>query len=321
MKIKDRLLQILERQKGRPVSGEEIARLLSVSRAAVWKAARSLREAGYDISAATNRGYVLAPDSDILSADTVCRLLERPAIRVLCHRSLDSTNSKAMRMAAEEAPEALVVLAEEQTAGRGRRGRTFFSPAQRGLYMSILLHPDDKIANALRATIAASVAVCRTIEDLTGLAPSIKWVNDILLNGKKICGILTEGVSDFETGTVKSLAIGIGINLTTRPDEFPPSLRDIATSLGDTGVSRNEMAAGIVNRLIPLLGDIANPGLIEAYRARSSVLEKKISYEENGQVRQGRAKSIDPEGALVVENEDGSCVSLRAGEISIRESA
>ena len=201
MALKEEVLKYLSDNSSEYISGEELAHSLGKSRTAVWKAIKSLQADGYRIDAVTNRGYMLDADNDILNAQEIKKSLSFDC-RVEYYKTLDSTNNVAKRIIAEGEDDVLLVVGEEQTAGRGRQGKSFYSPGGTGIYMSLVVHPMIELQNAVTATTAAAVAVCRAIESLTDKKPMIKWVNDVYLNGKKICGILTEAVTDFETQTV-----------------------------------------------------------------------------------------------------------------------
>lgn len=316
MSTKDVLIRVLEENRDRAVSGQELADTLHITRAAVWKAVRSLQEDGYRIEAVRNRGYRLAPDTDVLSAQGVALYLPEKyrdsPVTVL--QTVDSTNSAAKRLATEGAPHRTLVLAEKQTAGRGRRGRSFYSPAGTGLYMSVLLRPDSTLQDALPVTVAAAVAVCRAAEALTGKRPEIKWVNDLFLDGRKISGILTEAISDFESGMAEAVIVGIGVNL--RTTDFPDELAGVAGSLQPGRVTRNELAARIAAELFRLAENLSSPALMEEYRARSLILGKEIAFRQGDALRRGRAAAIDDEGCLLVET-DGGQIVLKAGEVSV----
>ena len=204
---------------------------------------------GYEIESTTNKGYRLAKAPAALSADAIGAAM-RHRIRIECLESVDSTNSLAKRMIAngKDENEPMLITADRQTAGRGRQGKSFYSPAGTGIYMSLVPHPNADLQNAVTATTAASVAVCKAIERLTDIKPKIKWVNDVYVNGQKICGILTEAVSDFESGTVTSVIIGIGINIST--SDFPSDIENAGCLNSD--VNRNELAAAVADELLEL---------------------------------------------------------------------
>lgn len=317
MSLKQEVLANLEAAQGRDLSGQELAHKLGVSRNAIWKAIQSLRQEGYQISSATNRGYCLKEENDLLSAEVI-RAALAPGYqdtKILLYKEIDSTNNEAKRLLSQYPGEKLLLLADQQSQGRGRQGRSFFSPARSGLYMSLVIHPQSQLSNALSITTMSSVAVARAIRQLTGLEAQIKWVNDLYLHGRKICGILTEAVSDFETGTLQSLVIGIGVNLST---EFPEELAKVGGSLEVAGLRRNALAAEIVNQLLPLAADLSDHSYLEDYRRYSLVLGKQINYFVRGEAHPATALAIDEDGGLLVRLENGEEMTLSSGEISIR---
>lgn len=343
MSTRENVLKALEDNKGAAVSGEELANRLNISRAAVWKAIQELRKEGYRIEAVTNRGYCLSPDSDVLSREGILSCLDGdfPAERIHVFKSLESTNLTAKKMALDGAPPGTVVIAGEQTGGRGRMGRSFYSPPDGGIYMSFILKPQFDAAKSVLITTAASVAVCKAIENVTGISCRIKWVNDIYFGEKKICGILTEAVTDFESGHIDYIVCGIGINYST---SFPEELSGIAGSLFEppspsgelstgkeifTGreISRNRLIAEIINQILKISENLDAKTFIEDYRSRSFVLGKEIliipraGNDGERNLTEGipaEAVDIDGDGGLVVRYRDGSLGTLNSGEISIR---
>ncbi|MDE6659673.1 MAG: biotin--[acetyl-CoA-carboxylase] ligase [Eubacterium sp.] len=313
MSLKEDILTILQIKNGDYISGQELADQSGKSRAAVWKAVKALQKEGYVINAVTNRGYSLTNDGDILNSTKIKSAMNHD-IAVIHYTEIDSTNTQAKRLINNgEANDTLLVTAERQTAGRGRQGKTFYSPAETGIYMSLIVHPNTMLQNAVTATTAASVAVCKAIERLTDIKPQIKWVNDVYVNDKKICGILTEAVSDFELGIVTSVVVGIGINIKT--NDFPEDV-ERAGSL-NTDIGRAELIGAVADELLEIIGgDYAN--FIEYYRNHSMIIGKQINYIENGIVTPAKALSIDETGGLVVQTKDGTEKTLKSGEISIR---
>lgn len=313
MALKEDVLKYLSDNSSEYISGEELAHSLGKSRTAVWKAIKSLQADGYRIDAVTNRGYMLDAGNDILNAQEIKKSLSFDC-RVEYYKTLDSTNNVAKRIIAEGEDDVLLVVGEEQTAGRGRQGKSFYSPGGTGIYMSLVVHPMIELQNAVTATTAAAVAVCRAIESLTDKKPMIKWVNDVYLNGKKICGILTEAVTDFETQTVSSIIIGIGINLTTK--DFPRDVQNASCLNAD--VKRAELIGAVANEL----NRIVNSGygeFMEYYRAHSLVVGEDIVFIKNGVSTSARAVGIDDFGGLEVELADGTHYTLRSGEITVRK--
>ena len=335
MSVKETALRILEENKGIVVSGQRIAEEACASRAAVWKAISQLREAGYLISASTNKGYILSLESDFLSAERInhfCKAL--PKETIYCFKSLDSTNIKAKQVASQDGMDLALIISEEQTNGRGRMKRNFFSPASSGIYMSLLIKPTFDMSKSILVTTAASVAVCRGINSVLGIDCEIKWVNDIYLNGLKIGGILTEGITDFESGQIEHLVIGIGINYSTAVVSFPEDIKNIAGSLLNTknsgrdslslitSKSRNELIGAIISELIELLSHLDGNAFLEEYRARSLILGHQVIFSSqiDGQLHNesGKALDIDLNGGLIVLLEDGSVKIINTGEVTIR---
>ena len=319
---KDAVLEILWENADRYVSGAELARRLSLSRTAVWKAMEQLRQEGYAIRSVTNKGYCLSSDSDVLSAQGVEKYLRRGDLRLQVYRSISSTNTVLKALAAEGAEAGLALIAGEQTAGRGRMGRSFYSPPDTGLYMSLLLRPRIGAQEATGITACAAVAVAETIEELSGLETRIKWVNDVQIAGKKVCGILTEAAIDCESGLMDYVIVGIGINTRLPEGDFPPELREIAGSVfGREPVPelRCRLAAGVLDRLADGCERLEEKYFFEDYRRRSLVLGKEINILSPGRDPvPATALELDRDFALIVRLRDGSIRRLNSGEVSIR---
>lgn len=318
MSLKSNILSELEENRGEGISGQHLAEKYGVSRNAVWKTVKSLINEGYDIVSGRNRGYRLSPDSDRLSAEGIlCRLPEsRRNVDIRIYREIDSTNSEAKRLAAAGLDHTVLIAAETQTAGRGRQGKNFFSPEGVGAYMTVMLRTKMNVSDAVSVTTAASVAVMRAIKALTGVEAGIKWVNDIYVGNKKVCGILTEAITDFEAGTTQFIIIGIGVNVTT--SEFPEELRETAGSLNAAGLNRNDLISRIADEVFSLCGDINDRSYIAEYRKHSIVIGKRITYYKNGEKFAAKAVDIDSSGGLVILKDDGKKETLRSGEITLR---
>lgn len=331
MTTRESVLAFLEANKGGSVSGSAIAEALGISRTAVWKAVRALAEEGYPIDAANKKGYCLRRESDLLSAQSI-----RPHLRdgrfwpdIQVYPLLDSTNLRAKELAMQGAPSGTVILAEEQNAGRGRLGRSFASPKGSGIYLSVILRLQDELEISLLTTSAAAVAVCRAIRGLTGLEPQIKWVNDVYLNGKKVCGILTEASMDFESRTLDYLVLGIGINVLDTA--LPPEVAAVATSLqrelGGAILSRSELVGRLLNELQEVLGGLAERSFLPEYRERSLLLGQAvdvITWGAGGPAgaaplrEPGTALSIDEQARLIVRMDSGELRTIGSGEVSVR---
>lgn len=316
------LLEILEQAEDY-VSGSDLANQLGVTRASVWKIIKALKNDGYDITAVTNRGYRLSPASDVVTAAGVKEELGEMAgpfsIRVV--PTCPSTNL-LMKEQAHTLPEWQVVIAGEQTAGRGRRGRSFHSPEGTGLYLSVLLRPKLLAGDSTLITTAAAVAVCRAIEELTGLQAGIKWVNDIFVHGKKAGGILTEASFDMESGTIEHIILGVGINVTEPAGGFPDNLAGIAGALlsEPRRDMRNRLAAAFLRQLYPICQTLPEGDFIEEYQKRNFLTGKEILVLGPEGARPATALAIDGRCRLVVEYPDGSRETLSSGEISVKPS-
>ena len=330
---RENVLTLLEEHRGGLVSGSEIGEALGISRAAVWKAIHSLREDGHKINAVTNRGYGLSEDSDLITASGILvhlRHREVEAHMIHIKKQTESTNQDAKALALEGAAHGTVLLADEQTAGRGRLGRSFHSPKGTGLYLSMVLRPGGTLAAALPITQAAAVAASRALSVTAGLELSIKWVNDLYLDGKKVCGILTEAVSDFETGHIEALILGIGINVTEPTAGFPPELSEIAGTLVGSALSenmlaaeirqpiaRNRLAAAIIDELLDILPELETLSFLDEYRRRCFILGQPVTVQRGNDSFDAIALSIDASGGLVVETDDDTQLTLNSGEVSL----
>lgn len=239
-------------------------------------------------------------------------------LRICIYDCIDSTNNEAKRVWKECRQVPCLILAKEQTAGRGRRGRSFYSPRGTGLYMSLLLQPEDGLEDAVHVTTATAVVVAKVLRDLTGEQIGIKWVNDLYLRDKKVCGILTEAIVEPDVKETPAIVVGIGVNLCT--ENFPRELEGIAGDLGKAGASvdMNELVARIANGLLDYAKDMQDCSFVKDYRQMSVVLGKEIRYNEGDVQVSARALDIDSEGGLMVELADGSVKVLKTGEITVR---
>ena len=319
---RDEVLAFLWKNADSYVSGTELADRLSLSRTAVWKAIGQLRDEGYEIESQPNRGYRLRSVSDVLSAEGIARHLRHKELRLQVYKTIGSTNTTLKALAAEGAEAGLALVAEEQVMGRGRMGRSFYSPPGSGLYLSLLLRPEMPAADATRLTACAAVAVAEAIETLSGKEAGIKWVNDIFVDGRKVCGILTEASVDCESGMMHYVIIGIGVNTHVPAGDFPEELQGIAgAAFGAEPVPelRCRLAAEILDRLMDYTPDPAAPEVFEGYRSRSLVLGRKINILALGREPEpATALGLDENYSLRVRLPDGSERLLNSGEGSGR---
>lgn len=324
MNIKQKVLSVLEANRGKNISGAKLAEELSVSRNAIWKAIKALEEDGYRITAVTNKGYCLSDNNDILSAQSISKYLkeETKNLRIEVHKTINSTNTFLKTLGEQGEAEGKVILAEEQTNGRGRMDRKFYSPAQTGIYMSILLRPTFSAQESLFITTSAAVAVAEAIERVAGCEAKIKWVNDIFCNDKKVCGILTEASLDLENSKLKYAVLGIGLNVLNPQDGFPEGLKEIATAVYDeksyTADKRSQVAAEILNRFWSYYKTIEQKTFLEEYKKRSFLIGREIDVIFHDSTKKAVALDIDEECRLIVKLEDGNITTLSSGEVSIR---
>lgn len=318
---KQNVLSVLLRAQ-QSVSGEQLCRELGISRAAVWKAIDQLRRDGYAIEAAPRRGYRLTGRPDRLEREQIESALHGHPWqgRTAVFASVDSTNNVCKRLAAEGAPEGTAVLSVTQSAGRGRRGRTFISP-EGGLYCSVLLRPKAQPESLLHLTAMTAVAAARAIEAVCGVYPGIKWTNDLVLNQKKLCGILTELSIEAETRLVDYVVVGIGINCAAAP--LPAPVAEMATSLAaETGraVDRNALAAALIRALYEMQQALfsGREAWLEEFAAHCVTLGKPVQLLRGDEVRPAFADGIDAHGALLVTFPDGSREAVSCGEVSVR---
>lgn len=320
MTTKETVLQCLTQADGAAVSGAQMAEQAGVSRAAVWKAICALRDDGYAIDAVTRGGYTLRADGGRLTAAAVTARLRTPGLAVTALENTDSTNTCVRRLAEDGAPEGTVVVAAAQTAGRGRSGKSFLSPAGTGLYMSVLLRPQLAMGDALLITTAAAVAVAHAVERVAAVTAQIKWVNDVHVDGKKVCGILTEGALDLENGGLRYAILGIGINICPPAGGFPPELAPIAGALTETGgeALRAPLAAAVLDEFFALYPHLTEKPFYDDYVSRSLLTGRQIEVLRGGMHLPAMALGIDRDLHLRVRYADGSEENLAAGEVSTR---
>jgi BirA family biotin operon repressor/biotin-[acetyl-CoA-carboxylase] ligase len=303
------------------VSGERMSSALGVSRTAVWKHIRSLRQAGYQIEAIPSRGYRLLQSPDVLTPEAILTDLDcrRVGSRVRCFDEIDSTNLQACRLGDEGEAEGLVVIADRQTGGKGRMGRKWESPAAVNLYASILLRPPILPFEAPRLTFLSAVAVCRAINHCTGLRPTVKWPNDVLLHGSKVAGLLNEMSS--ETDQVNYIVLGVGVNLNMRSEQFPPDLRYPATSLAiATGqsVSRLDFTRLLLQEIDVLYHLYLVQGsapILNAWTELCDLTGQSIQVDCNQLLITGTMVGLAEDGALLVRTATGKIENIYAGDV------
>lgn len=324
MSVKDDVAAALESSCGEYVSGQELAQRLGCTRGAVWKAVRALQQQGYEISASTNKGYCLETDCDVISENGIKKYLDPElvkSIKIELFECVDSTNNVARQYAVKGADEGTVVIALEQNGGKGRLGRSFFSPLGTGLYMSIILRPKLQIGQAVRITTCAALAVCEAIERATGEKTFIKWVNDVYLRGAKVCGILTEASLSMENGGIDYAVLGIGVNVYEPQGGFPKQLNGVAGAVAKERKSelKNKLAGGIISSFMRYYSDIEKGGFRDDYSRRLIWKGEDIFII----TKQGKIPctivDVDDDCKLLVTLENGEQRLISSGEISIRK--
>ena len=321
MDVADQVLQFLRDNKN-CVSGEEIAGQLGISRNSVWKAVNKLRQEEYGIEATTNRGYRLVSESNVLSPENIRRYLDKSLsyVAVNVREEVTSTNTALKQLAEQGGREGMVVIAQRQSQGKGRLGRSFYSPRQSGLYMSVLLRPEFPPEDSLAITTAAAAAVAAAVDQVTGQKSQIKWVNDVYLAGRKICGILTEASLDFENGRLDYAVLGIGINIQEPAGGFPSEICQVAGALFSSAPppgARVQLAAEVLNRFFRYYHALPERAYMEEYRARSLLTGREITFQQGKRTWSGVVLGIDSEARLIVRLPDGQKQAFSTGEVSI----
>jgi len=322
---RDALILAALREAGdNPVSGEELARRLGVSRAAVWAHIRELRALGYDIQASPHLGYRLLGAPDLLHGDDLLARLGPGQVLgrdIRVFRETTSTSDVVEKLARDGVAEGVVVFAETQTAGRGRLGRTWVSPAGKGLWFSVLLRPALRPPEATRLTIAAAVAVARAVRAQTGLAPEVKWPNDLLLRGRKLGGILTE--LSGEQDRIRHIVLGVGLDVNLTAADLPGELRRLATSLRlELGrpVPRAELAVAVLRELDAVYARVIGAAfapLAEEWESLCTTLGRTIEVALGPRRVRGRAEALDADGALLLRTEHGHLERITGGDVTV----
>lgn len=325
--MREKILALLRAADGTYLSGEAMAEKLGISRTAVWKHIQELRKLGYDIVSTPRSGYTLKGTPDHLSVSDIQYGLDTKCIgrKIIFAEEVASTNTEAKRQALEGVPEGTVVIAEQQTGGKGRLARSFFSPKGKGLWFSVILRPKFPPQEAPHCTLMAAVAVARAMV-VFGLQPQIKWPNDLLYDNRKLVGILTEMSADVDH--IDYVVIGTGINVNIMPEDFPEDIRDKATSLAimkGEKIPRVQFLQEVLRAMDDLYAKVQEQGfapVMQEWKQYNITLGKEVRVigVRTGEVFYGKAIDIDADGALIVEKADGTQEHVLAGDVSIRPS-
>ena len=321
--LEQRMLELFRGRNGQVISGVELGTALKVSRTAVWKHVKNLLAQGYQIESVLSRGYRFLAAPDVLTSLELTSGLQTKRIgcQISSVRETESTNLLAFRLAENSAPEGTVVIAEAQTGGKGRLGRHWESPPGVNLYCSVILRPPMSPVRAPQLTFLSAVAVARAIEEVAQLQPTIKWPNDVLLNGRKVAGLLNE--MSAETDTIHCVVLGIGVNINMGREQFPNDLRQPATSLFlEKGVSVNrvDFTKALLASLDALYDDyLAHgfPGIREEWLSRSTVQGRRVRVSFGNGEMEGVVSGVDNDGALLVTRGDGTQERVLAGDVTV----
>lgn len=320
--MKIHVLEALQNSGGEYVSGEQLSEILGVSRTMIWKVISQLRAEGYAIESSSKKGYRLAAPSDLLTQAALSLLFKGGTLinRAEYHETIDSTNLQAKRIALQSDESRVLIVADQQEAGRGRLGRNWHSEKGTGLWMSLLLRPDIAPEASFRMTLIAAVSVAEAIQQVTGLEAGIKWPNDIVVGGKKVCGILSEMSAEWQKINYLVLGIGINANQEVFPEDIAPIATSLALSVGHR-VSRLELLKTCVEKICyyeaALYETKRLEELLSVYRSKSVTLGKQVRV-IGKEERIGHALAIDTTGALQVDFGDGQIESVNYGEVSVR---
>lgn len=321
--MKDKILQLLRENTDSFVSGQSLSDKLGVSRTAIWKYINSLKEDGYEIESISKKGHRLISTPDILNYEEIKEHLHTNIIgrNILYYQSLDSTNNKAKEIA-KDSIHGTVIISEEQTSGRGRLGRSWVAPKLKGVWMSIILKPDTDPLNIPKVTQVGAAAVVKALQQFN-IAAQVKWPNDIIINGKKVCGILTE--MSGELNVVNYVIMGIGINVNMDENEISRDILPTATSIKiETGIKlkRKELVSSLLNNFELLYKEFESKGTIDETvkicKENSALIGKDVRIISRSKETLGRAIDLSDDGELVVQYNDGNIEKIISGEISIR---
>lgn len=307
------------------VSGEMLSRQCGISRTAVWKHIQKLQQEGYQIESQRHEGYRLLNGADVLRAPEISRGLEQTMWKpdcIFCHDEIDSTNQEARRLILQGYGQGTVIVAEQQNAGRGRLGRRWESPSGSGIWFSVILEPSVSLQETSRYSFVTAVAVAEGIRQATGLPAQVKWPNDILIDGRKVCGVLLELVA--EMTRVHQLIIGIGINANQKPEDFPDEVQKKATSLAiESGhpIQRREVLCAVLRSMeenCRLMEQQGFAAICRKWAELSCVIGREVQIlRQNEPVLYGKAVGLDEDGALLVQTENGT-ERIIAGDVSLR---
>jgi BirA family biotin operon repressor/biotin-[acetyl-CoA-carboxylase] ligase len=327
MTTKDHLLRSLKEKRGNWLSGELLSNELAVSRAAIWKHVRKLREEGYVIESSPKKGYHFIKTSDLLLPNEIRDGLDTKIFgkkNIDYFTEIDTTNTRAKDLAAGGAPEGTLVIAEKQTKGRGRKGRSWFSPLGHGIYTSFILRPAMAPSGAPRITLMTAVAIAEALLSLMQLEVRIKWPNDILVNGKKLAGILTEISTEMDA--INYIVVGIGLNVNTPFKDLPEELRDTATSIMiETGkqfprVKLLRACLEWFEKYYEMFKKGDFEPIMHRWKQLSGMVGQQVMVDVIGQKHIGEVMDIDDDGVLILKDNQERFHRIFSGDVTLLKS-
>lgn len=322
MTTKEKVLAQLLAAQPQPISGQKIATQLGLSRNAVWKAIEDLRQAGYQIDQQGRKGYRLASVSQALDSQQIKLYCQETFadLQVATYDAVTSTNDLAKTFAQDQPGKTGLFIAKQQTQGRGRHGRQFFSGLEHGLYLSLVLKPQtDQLQDLPLYTLMAAAAMTQALENYHSEGIRIKWINDLFYGGKKVAGILCESIMDLESQTVSALVIGIGLNLAGTFDQEDPAIQQVAGTLFGPKLPEdfnpNRLIADFIHSLWHYHQSISDRSFIPYYREKLLGLDQAVTYQKGGETFQGVIRGINEDGNLLIQDPSGQILALFSGEI------
>lgn len=323
--VREKIIKTLKTHVNQPISGEKLSEQLGVSRTAIWKNINILKEEGYQIESIPRKGYILRQAPDLLTKVEIQNGLQTKIIgeEIIHFHSIPSTNDSAKEFASNKAKEGLVITAEQQSAGRGRRGRTWESPKGTGIWMSILLRPNIPPSQAPKFTLLAAVAVASAIKEVSKVDVKIKWPNDLIINNKKVCGILTEMSAEMDF--INYIIVGIGVNVNAMSRDFPEELQKTAISLAQVlgeKIPRQKLSRKILEnietRYLAFIETMDFEEILQEWRVASYTLGKQVKTTWNGEEMIAMAEDINEDGALMLRTDQDKLIEISFGDVMVR---
>ncbi|MDO5018400.1 MAG: biotin--[acetyl-CoA-carboxylase] ligase [Lagierella massiliensis] len=318
MKVKDEVLLILEQNLNLYNSGSQMALDLKVSRNAIWKAINELKSEGYEIVSKNPGGYKLLSNKHIVSKNNILSKISNKNVRLEYLEEVSSTNDYLKNLLHKDLEQYYCVISKNQSRGKGRNGKSFYSPNKTGVYFSILLRPDFNINKSLLITTATAVAMCKTIEEFSNKYSSIKWVNDIFIGDKKVCGILTEGSFDFDKNKLSHVIVGVGVNLFKPLKNFPLEIQNSAGYIlkDYNPYIMEDFIASMINSIIYHYENIDSKEIYEYYREKSYLNNKEVRFLYKGELVEGLVIDVDESFNLVI-NKNKEKIHLSSGSVEV----